>query len=103
MNAYRRPPKESPVASPWRKFATDFCLAELHADFEGQGAPDPDRDAVERVVGDGDNWLWGKDAATVHFTVYTIASFSGGEYDVEIPYDELKPYLRADAPVLGAR
>jgi uncharacterized protein YecT (DUF1311 family) len=85
--------------APWRKFATDFCLAQLHEDFAGQGAPDPDRESVEAVVGDGDNWLWGTDAATVHFTVYTIASFSGGESDVRIPYDRLAPYLRADAPV----
>jgi uncharacterized protein YecT (DUF1311 family) len=84
---------------PWRKFATDFCIRELHEDFEAQGAPDPDREAVDRVVGDGDNWLWGADAATVHFTVYTIASFSGGESDVRIPYDALAAYLRADAPV----
>ena len=85
--------------TPWRKFATDFCIAELHEDFEAQGAPDPDREAVESVVGHGDNWLWGADAATVHFTVYTIASFSGGESDVRIPYDALAPYLRADAPI----
>ncbi len=85
--------------TPWRKFATDFCIKALHGDFEGQGAPDPDREAVERVVGDGDNWLWGADAATVHFTVYTIASFSGGESDVRVPYGVLAPYLRADSPV----
>ncbi|MET0229825.1 MAG: RsiV family protein, partial [Rhodanobacteraceae bacterium] len=85
--------------SRWRKFATDFCIAKLHDDFEAQGAPDPDREAVEAVVGHGDNWLWGADAATVHFTVYTVASFSGGESDVRIPYSVLAPYLRADAPV----
>lgn len=87
---------------PWRKFATDFCLSELHEDFEGQGAPDPDREAIDAVVGDADNWLWGTDAATVHFTVYTIASFSGGESDVRIPYAALAPYLRTDAPISGA-
>jgi uncharacterized protein YecT (DUF1311 family) len=87
---------------PWRKFATDFCLGELHEDFEQQGAPDPDRDSVDAVVGDGDNWLWGEDAATVHFTVYTIASFSGGESDVRIPYAALASYLRTDAPVSAA-
>lgn len=87
---------------PWRKFATDFCLKELHEDFEGQGAPDPDRESVDSVVGDRDNWLWGEDAATVHFTVYTIASFSGGESDVRIPYIALAPYLRADSPVSAA-
>jgi uncharacterized protein YecT (DUF1311 family) len=84
---------------PWRKFASDFCMRELHGDFEAQGAPDPDRDAVDRVVGDGDNWLWGAEAATVHFTVYTIASFSGGESDVRIPYEALAPYLRSDSPL----
>ena len=84
---------------PWRAFVTDFCNKNLHDAFAEQGAPDPDRDAIESVVGDSDNWLWGADAATVHFTVYAIASFSGGESDVEIPYGVLAPYLRPDAPV----
>ena len=57
---------------------------------------------MEAVVRDADNWLWGADAATVHFTVYTIASFSGGESDVRIPYDTLAPYLRSDAPINAA-
>ena len=84
---------------PWQKFVTDYCLKELHEQFSGQEAPDPDRSAVQDVVKDGSNWLLGKDKATVHFSVYTIASFSGGEYDVEIPYAKLKPFLRPDAPV----
>jgi hypothetical protein len=64
--------------------------------MEGGG---PDRAAVESVVRAG-TWLFGKGHATVHFTVYTITSFAGGEHDVDIPYTELKPYLRSDAPVL---
>jgi hypothetical protein len=32
-----------------------------------------------------------------------VASFAGGEFDVEIPYEALEPYFRADAPVRGAR
>ena len=44
--------------------------------------------------------LFAGNHATVHFTVYSISSFSGGEYDVDIPYTVLKPYLRSDAPVL---
>lgn len=82
---------------PWRKLVTDFCLRDLHDEFASQDAPDPDRSAVERVVADGRSWLWGTDKATVHFTVYTIASFSGGEFDVDVPYEVLKPYLRPDA------
>jgi hypothetical protein len=88
---------------PWRKFATDFCMRDLHDQFANEQAGDPDRSAVETVVADDANWLWGTDAATVHFTVYTVASFAGGEFDVAIPYDELKPYLRPDAPVLSPR
>jgi len=86
---------------PWRKFVTDFCLSDLHDEFASQDAPDPDRSAVERVIADGRNWLWGTDKATVHFTVYSIASFSGGEFDVDVPYDSLKPYLRPDAAPLA--
>ena len=89
-------------AKPWRRFATDFCLHDLHDQFAGEQSLDPDRSAVEAVVGDEANWLWGADAATVHFTVYTVASFSGGEFDVDILYADLQPYLRADAPVVGA-
>jgi len=89
-------------AKPWRKFAIEFCMRDLREQSAGQEALDPERSAVESVVGDEANWLWGTDAATVHFTVYTVASFAGGEFDVEIPYAELKPYLRADAPVVTA-
>jgi uncharacterized protein YecT (DUF1311 family) len=86
---------------PWRKFVTDICLSDLHDEFAGQDAPDPDRSAVESVITDSRNWLWGTDKATVHFTVYSIASFSGGEFDVDVPYDSLQPYLRPDAPPLA--
>ena len=88
---------------PWRKFVVDFCLRDLHEELAGEQEPGPDRSAIERAVGDASAWLWGKDAATVHFTVYAIASFSGGEFDVVIPYSYLEPYLRSDAPVLGGR
>jgi uncharacterized protein len=88
---------------PWRKFATDFCMRDLREQSAGEEALDPDRSAVESVVGDEANWLWGTDSATVHFTVYTVASFAGGEFDVEIPYADLEPYLRAQAPVLSTR
>jgi uncharacterized protein YecT (DUF1311 family) len=87
----------------WRKFAIDFCMRDLQDQSAGEQALDPERSAVEAVVGDEANWLWGTDAATVHFTVYTVASFSGGEFDVEIPYTALKPYLLADAAVVSVR
>lgn len=84
----------------WRRFVVDDCLKDLHRQLAAQQEPDPDRAAVDSVVLDSGNWLWGKDKAIVHFTVYTVASFAGGEYDVDIPYKLLKPYLRPEAPVL---
>lgn len=83
----------------WVKFSTDYCLKDLKRQFAEQESDGPDRPAVETVVKSG-AWLFGRDHATVHFTVYAIASFAGGEYDVDIPYTVLKPYLRSDAPVL---
>ncbi len=83
----------------WVKFVTDYCLKDLHGQFAERQDDSPDRAAVEALVRSG-AWLFAKDHATVHFTVYTITSFAGGEYDVDIPYTVLKPYLRSDAPVL---
>jgi len=83
----------------WVKFATDYCMQDLKKQFAERGDEYPDRPAVEAVVRDN-AWLFAKDHATVHFTVYSITSFAGGEYDVDIPYTVLKPYLRSDAPVL---
>jgi hypothetical protein len=43
--------------------------------------------------------LPGRAQVDVHFKVYTVASFAAGEFDVEIPYETLRPYLRPGAPV----
>ena len=59
----------------------------------------PVESAVASVVGRGDNWLFGKTDATVHFSVYTVTSFAGGERDVTIPYSALARFLKPDAPV----
>jgi hypothetical protein len=72
-------------------------------DLESQSSGNqgsPDRSEVAQVVGEGGNWLFDKDEAIVHFTFHALASFSVGETDVEIPYEDLKPYMRPDAPVL---
>jgi len=82
----------------WEQFVIDYCVDNLEDQFNEESGPD--RSAVARVVGNIGNWLFDRNKAIVHFTVYTVASFSGGEFDVEIPYEELKPYMRPDAPVL---
>ncbi|HEX4111039.1 MAG TPA: DUF3298 domain-containing protein, partial [Stellaceae bacterium] len=81
------------------QFATQFALKDLTRQF-GAEAP-PKQDDVAGVVTDPTAWLFGADAATVHFTVYSIANFSRGEFDVAIPYAALKDYLRPDATPLA--
>jgi uncharacterized protein YecT (DUF1311 family) len=83
----------------WEQFVVDYCMEDLESQLSEEQSS-PDRSEVARVVGDGGNWLFDKDKAIVHFTVYAIASFSSGETDVEIPYEDLKPYMMPDAPVL---
>jgi uncharacterized protein YecT (DUF1311 family) len=77
----------------WREFVTAFCAKDLKGQFD-EGAPPPDAAAVHSVTADIGNWMFDSDAAVVHFTVYTVASFAGGEYDVKIPYRLLAAYLK---------
>ncbi|HEY2033846.1 MAG TPA: lysozyme inhibitor LprI family protein [Rhizomicrobium sp.] len=83
----------------WKKAITDYCVADLAKQFREAGNDAPKRADVAGVVDSG-AFLFGPKALRVHFTVYTITSFAGGEYDVDIPYTVLKPYLKSDAPVL---
>jgi uncharacterized protein YecT (DUF1311 family) len=82
----------------WEQFVVDYCIKDLESQSsEGQGSPD--RSEVARVAGEGGNWLFDKDKAIVHFTFQALASFSVGDADVEIPYEDLKPFMKPDAPV----
>jgi len=87
----------------WKAAVTDYCLADLRKQFgEARGAAGEEglkRADVAAVVDSG-AFLFGTKSLRVHFTVYTITSFAGGEYDVDIPYKVLKPYARVDAPFL---
>jgi len=83
----------------WDRFVVDYCMEDLESQFNN-GQSGPDRSEVAQVVGEGGNWLFDKDKAIMHFTFHALASISVGETDVEIPYEDLKPYMRPDAPVL---
>jgi uncharacterized protein len=77
----------------WQDFVTKYCVKDLVGQFD-EGAPAPDFSTVWSVATDIGNWMFDRNDAVVHFTVYTVASFSGGEFDVKIPYRVLRPYLR---------
>jgi hypothetical protein len=83
----------------WKAFVAVRCKEELHKQFSEREAPDLDEAEVAATLVDSRNWLWGTDQATVVFLTGTILGMTGGEFDVNIPAEALKPYMRPDAPV----
>jgi len=83
----------------WKPFVTALCKKDLHAQFSDRQAPDLDDAATASTVAASSAWLWGDDKATVVFMVDLIGGMPGGEFDVEILYSTLRPYMKPDAPV----
>ncbi len=87
--------------APWRKFATDYCMRSLRKQLaEDNASADLDASLIAATVASGGAWLWGKDKAVVIFTLFMNAGMPAAEYEVDIPYAALKPFMRPDAPPL---
>ena len=84
----------------WKKALIPYCQKSLHKQFEDREAPDLDAAEIEATLADPGSWQWGKDKATVVFWVDLMGGMPGGEFDVDIPYRMLKPYMKPDAPVI---
>jgi hypothetical protein len=83
----------------WKTFVAGLCKAELHRQFSEREAPDLGEAEITDTLAESRNWLWGTDKATVVFLIGTISGLTGGEFDVDIPLDALKSYMKPDAPV----
>ncbi len=87
--------------APWRKFAADYCTRSLRKQVEQDNMPaDLDSSQIDATVAAGGNWLWSKDNAIVMFAIFMNSGMPQAEYEVEIPYAALKPYMKPDAPPL---
>jgi len=85
----------------WTRFAAKFCLGDLGRQTRAEDKPaDLDIADVTKQVSAVGNWLWGKTAATVLFTVFMNSGMPAEGYSVRIPYRTLKPFMKPDAPVL---
>jgi hypothetical protein len=85
----------------WRKFAADYCMRSLRKQVAEDNMPaDLDSSQIDATVAADGNWLWGRDKASVMFTVFMNSGMPEAEYKVDIPYTALKPYMKAGAPPL---
>ena len=80
----------------WRKAITALCLERLREDGPDDTVTEA---AVAKVVGNISAWQFGPKSATVFFDFYTIRPYAAGPADVEIPYANLREYLRPDFPL----
>jgi len=81
----------------WKKFVIDYCIAKVNEQV-GEDLS-LDRDEVGQVV-TSQYWRFGTDKAMLYVPFSAVTGLSGPGTDVAIPYKVLKPYLKADAPVL---
>lgn len=85
----------------WRLALRNRVTADLKKQFvERPGFDDalaPDK--VDEMLSDPDRYIWRADGLSIVFNQYEVAAYAMGQYFVRIPYAELKPLLRANAPV----
>ena len=85
----------------WKKFVLAYSTGRIKKHIaDDNGTVDPGNWDLSANAADSSRWLWGKDKAIVMFTVFLLYGMGDREYDVEIPYDALKPYIKPNAPVL---
>lgn len=84
--------------SRWEERVTELSRAELDAVFADLGAGPPDPADVRDTATKAHNWVITRDALVVLFPPYSIGPYALGGHEVAIPWDVLRPYLKADAP-----
>ena len=84
----------------WKKVLIPYCRKSLHDQFEDRGGSEPDTAEIAATLGDAGSWQWRTTKAIAVFWVASMGGAPGGEFDVDIPYKMLKPYMKPDAPVL---
>jgi uncharacterized protein len=79
--------------SRWKAAALGYCKKDLHKQFTERDAPDLSDEEIAATLGSSASWLWGADKATVVFWIDLIGGMTGGEFDVEIPFSTLSPFM----------
>lgn len=85
----------------WLRLLTQLVGADLKKQFVDRPGFD---DALEpaslaKLLGEANRYCWVGERLEVIFNSYDVGPYAAGPYQVDIPYDRLKPILRADGPI----
>ena len=85
----------------WLKDMARLVGADLKRQFvENPGFDDALETAkLTKLLGEANRYCFRRGKLEVVFNAYDVGPYSAGAYTVDIPYDRLKPMLRADGPV----
>lgn len=78
----------------WQDFLVQRSLEKLKHEVPDVSSK---TDIVKEVVSNSENWAIDKKGLLIIFASYTIDGYPS--YDVLVPWADLKPYLRPDAPI----
>lgn len=85
----------------WLRLMTQLVIADLKKQFIDRPGFD---DALEpaslaKLLSEANRYCWIDKHLEVIFNAYEVGPYAAGPYQVDIPYDRLKPILRANGPI----
>ena len=85
----------------WLRVMTQIVGADLKKQFvENPGFDDALEPAkLAKVLSEGSHYCWRADKLVLIFNAYEIGPYSAGPYEVNVPFERLKPLLRPGGPV----
>ena len=54
---------------------------------------------LAKLLSESGRYCWTAQGLELVFNAYDVGPYASGPYEVNIPYDRLKPILRADGPI----
>jgi uncharacterized protein len=95
------PPGVFTAGEQWLRVMTQLVGADLKKQFVDRPGFD---DALEpaklaKMLSEANRYCWTDKHLEITFNAYDVGPYAAGPYQVEIPYDRLKPILRPDGPI----
>ena len=85
----------------WLKNMTQIVGADLKQQFVDKPGFDEALEPANlaKLLNQADRYCWTRKELQVVFNSYDVGPYAAGPYEVDIPYERLKPILRPDGPI----